>query len=155
MKNWPRLISFSLQTSKRICRPSARKYKWNGPVWPTRSNWFSSRISYMAMARSCSASAERRGVTASSSSILTRRCAGRLSPQPCLSVSWPSMPHRFVLVLIDSACAPSPSLFASSMPAGAIRPKLSASHSTVVVRFIKSTTPRPEENFAVRAVGRT
>ena len=38
---------------------------------------------------------------------------------------------------------------------GAEAPRLPASQPTKVVRFMKSSTPRPEENRALRAVGST
>src|SRR3546814_13653951 len=45
----------------------------------------------------------------------------------------------------DSACAPRPSALASVTAAGPMRRRLSESQAPVVVRFMKSSKPRPEE----------
>src|SRR3954447_24734037 len=55
----------------------------------------------------------------------------------------------------DSACAASPSAWASRIAAGASAPRLAGSQPTSVVRFMKSSTPSPEAKRALRAVGST
>ena len=55
----------------------------------------------------------------------------------------------------DSACASSPSASARRIAAGARVSRLAASQPTIVVRFMKSRTPSPEANRALRAVGST
>src|SRR5437764_516990 len=55
----------------------------------------------------------------------------------------------------DRACASSPSASASRIAAGARASRLAALQPTIVVRFMKSSTPRPEAKRALRAVGNT
>ena len=56
---------------------------------------------------------------------------------------------------MDRACADNPSAPASETAAGPIAARLAASQPISVVRFMKSSTLRPDENRAVRAVGKT
>src|SRR5580704_17851561 len=63
--------------------------------------------------------------------------------------------RRLSLIDNDSACASSPSASARRIAAGASAPRLAASQPTIVLRFMKSRTPRPEAKRALRAVGKT
>src|SRR5580704_18485634 len=63
--------------------------------------------------------------------------------------------RRLSLIDNDSACASSPSASARRIAAGASVPRLAASQPTIVLRFMKSRTPRPEAKRALRAVGKT
>src|SRR6516164_7828470 len=55
----------------------------------------------------------------------------------------------------ERACALSPSASPSAIAAGPISASCSAPHLRMDVRFMKSSTPRPEEKRAERAVGST
>src|SRR6185312_11884555 len=61
---------------------------------------------------------------------------------------------RFSLIATESACASRPSARASVTAAGPIARRLSASQASSEVRFRKSSTPKPDEKRALRAVGR-
>ena len=52
----------------------------------------------------------------------------------------------------ERPCACKPSLSASAIAAGPITRRDSGVHLRMDVRFMKSSTPRPEENFAERAL---
>ena len=55
----------------------------------------------------------------------------------------------------DRACASRPSALPSVIAAGPSARNWSGPHLRIEVRFMKSSTPRPEENRAERAVGST
>src|SRR5260370_28911883 len=63
--------------------------------------------------------------------------------------------HRLSRIVTERACASSPSSVASVIAASASGRNWSGPHLQIEVRFMKSSTPRPEENRAARAVGNT
>src|ERR1700744_2180707 len=63
--------------------------------------------------------------------------------------------RRLSLMATERACAPRPSASPSVIAAGASRASCSGPHLRIDVRFMKSSTPSPEEKRAERAVGRT
>src|SRR5581483_8264250 len=62
---------------------------------------------------------------------------------------------RWRRIATERACASRPSASASAMAAGASARNCSGPHLSSDVRFMKSSTPRPEEKRAERAVGKT
>ncbi len=63
--------------------------------------------------------------------------------------------RRLILTATDRAWAASPSASPSAMTAGPSCASCAGPHFRIEVRFMKSSTPNPEENRAERAVGRT
>src|SRR3712207_1716183 len=63
--------------------------------------------------------------------------------------------YRFRRIATDRACPSSPSERPSAIAAGPSARRAFASHFRIEVRFMKSSTPRPDEKRAERAVGRT
>src|SRR5665213_829017 len=63
--------------------------------------------------------------------------------------------HRLSRAAMDRACASSPSASASVMASGPISCSVRGVQDSSVVRFMKSSTESPDENRAVREVGRT
>src|SRR5690606_7311393 len=59
------------------------------------------------------------------------------------------------LTSTERLCASRPSAAARIMAAGESCSRAAASRLRIEVRFMKSSTPRPDENRALRAVGRT
>ena len=62
---------------------------------------------------------------------------------------------RFSRIATDRACASRPSAWPNAMAAGPSLLSAPASRRRIEVRFMKSSTPSPEENRAERAVGST
>src|ERR1043165_5731970 len=62
---------------------------------------------------------------------------------------------RFSRIATERACASRPSALPSAIAAGPSLPSASASSRRIEVRFMKSSTPSPEEKRAERAVGST
>src|SRR4051812_11692395 len=62
---------------------------------------------------------------------------------------------RLSRIATDRACASRPSALPSEIAEGPSFLSASASSRRIEVRFMKSSTPRPEENRAERAVGST
>ena len=60
-----------------------------------------------------------------------------------------------ILQAIERACASNPSDLARVTASGPMAAMLLASRPKIVVRFMKSSTDRPEEKRAVREVGKT
>ena len=78
-----------------------------------------------------------------------RRCVGRV-------VLFGQLCHdRLRRNPIERECASSPSACPSVIAAGPSARSWSGPHLRIEVRFMKSSTPRPEENRAERAVGST
>src|SRR5215469_10802327 len=63
--------------------------------------------------------------------------------------------RRLILVATERAWAASPSASPSAMTAGPSWASCAGPHLRIEVRFMKSSTPNPEENRAERAVGST
>src|SRR5262249_55230268 len=62
---------------------------------------------------------------------------------------------RLSRIATERACASRPSAMPSAMAAGPSLASASGSRRRSEVRFMKSSTPKPEENRAERAVGST
>src|SRR5262249_46856728 len=67
----------------------------------------------------------------------------------------PGIHLTFNRMATERACASSPSASPSAIAAGPSARRASASSRRIEVRFMKSSTPRPDENRAERAVGST